>query len=332
MTDAQFRCFVVEKDGAGNIAGHVTSRNRDDLPPGDVTIRVAWSSLNYKDALAASGHGGIVRKFPHVPGIDAAGEVVESSAPEYPAGTQVLVTGHELGSGRWGGWSELIRVPAEWVVPLPTGLSLRESMIFGTAGFTAAQCVAALQLNGVKPDSGEVVVTGATGGVGCLSVMLLGKLGYQVVAVTGKPELSERLRAWGAKRILRREDVISDSPKPLLTASWAGAVDTVGGATLATLLRATQLDGCVAACGLVGGVELALTVYPFILRGVTLAGIDSGSCPRGPRLEIWRRLAGEWKPEGLESLVTVTGLDSVSEHVQSMLRGQVSGRVLVQPV
>lgn len=331
MENATFRCFFVDKDGSGMVRGQVTSRRLAELPEGAVTIRGLWSSLNYKDALAATGHGGVVRKFPHVPGIDAAGEVTASSVPEFPPGAEVLVTGYELGSGRWGGWAEYVRVPAEWVVPLPQGLTLRESMIFGTAGFTAAQCVAALQLNGVKPDSGEVVVTGATGGVGCLSVMILGKLGYRVVAVTGKPEMHDRLRAWGAARIIAREEVVSDSPKPLLNASWAGAVDTVGGRTLATILRATQLDGCVAACGLVGGTDLPLTVYPFILRGVTLAGIDSASCPREPRLAIWKRLAGEWKPENLESVVTVSTLAGLSEHVPKMLQGQVSGRVLVEP-
>src|SRR5262245_8186408 len=251
MAAPDLACFLVEKDAAGNIHRGVARRAVADLPQGQVLIRVAYSSLNYKDALAAQAHPGVVRKLPHVPGIDAAGTVAESSDSRFRSGEPVVVTGYELGAGQWGGWSEYVRVPADWVGPLPRGLSLQESMILGTAGFTAAQCVQAIQLNGVTPVDGEIVVTGATGGVGCLAVKLLAKLGYSVVAVTGKPQLEPRLKAWGAKRITGREDVLNTTDRPLLAARWAGAVDTVGGQTLATLLRETKPYGVVSACGLV---------------------------------------------------------------------------------
>jgi len=330
MNDRSFRCFLVEKDASGQVRRSVAERRLSDLPPGDVVVRVVWSSLNYKDALAAGAHPGVVRKLPHVPGIDAAGEVAFSTDPRYPVGAAVVVTGNELGAGQWGGWSEYIRVPADWVVALPPGLSLRETMILGTAGFTAAQCVLALVTNGVTPDSGPIVVTGATGGVGCLAVKLLAKLGYEVAAVTGKTDQHPRLRAWGAASILGRGDVVSSSDKPLLSARWGGAVDTVGGATLATIVRETKPYGVVAACGLVGGVELPLTVHPFILRGVVLAGIGSAMLPYDRRVEIWRRLAGEWRLEGLEELATTVDLADLEGQIHRILRGEVAGRTVVR--
>jgi putative YhdH/YhfP family quinone oxidoreductase len=256
-----------------------------DLSGDGVLIRARWSSVNYKDALAATGHAGVVRRFPHIPGVDVAGEVVEVGntigEPGFALapGSPVLVTGYELGAGAWGGWCQYVRVPRGWVVPCPATLSLRDAMILGTAGFTAALSVDALVAHGVTPGDGEVVVTGATGGVGCLAVGLLAKLGFQTVAVTGKPDCHARLRQWGARDVIGREAVVDASGKPLLPARWAGAVDTVGGATLSTIVRQTLKRGCVTACGLVGGTDLALTVYPFILRGVTLAGIDSAWCP-----------------------------------------------------
>jgi putative YhdH/YhfP family quinone oxidoreductase len=245
-------------------------------------------------------------------------------------GTSVIVTGYELGAAHWGGWSELIRVPSSWVVPLPQGLTLRESMILGTAGFTAAQCTAELMAHDVTPDGGEVVVSGATGGVGCLAVCVLAKLGYRVVAATGKPAAEAWLRQLGAARIIPRQHLEQDADRPLLPAVWSGAVDTVGGATLGTLVRSTKVNGCVAACGLVGGTELPLNVYPFILRGVTLAGITSAWCPRARRLQMWRNLAGPWKPGDLESLVTSVHLRDVDPYVDSILNGQIRGRVIVE--
>ncbi len=330
MTATSFACFLVEKDENGNVHRGLSHRTTDDLPLGDVLVRVRYSSLNYKDALAASAHPGVVRKLPHVPGIDAAGVVVQSSSPKCLPGQEVVITGYELGAGQWGGWAEYVRVPADWIVPLPIGLSLKETMILGTAGFTAAQSVHAIQLNGVNPVDGEIVVTGATGGVGCLAVRLLARLGYTVVAVTGKAELAPRLTQWGAARVISRDEVLKDPKRPLLSARWAGAVDTVGGDTLATIVRETKPYGVVAACGLVGGEQLPLTVHPFILRGVTLAGIGSAGLPYDRRLEIWRKLSDLWRLDDLESLATTITLPQIEHAVQTILRGQVVGRTVVQ--
>lgn len=330
MNETQFSCFLVEKDAAGAILRGMARRRTADLPAGDVLVRVAFSSLNYKDALACQAHPGVVRKLPHVPGIDAAGTVVESSSPRFRPGDAVVITGNELGAGQWGGWAEYVRVPADWVVPLPDGLSLKDSMILGTAGFTAAQCVHAIQLNGVTPDDGEIIVTGATGGVGCLAVKLLAKLGYPVVAVTGKAQLKAELYQWGAGRVISREDAVNASDKPLLSAFWSGAVDTVGGQTLATIVRETKPYGVVAACGLVGGTDLKLTVHPFILRGVTLAGISSATLPLDRRIEIWRKLSREWRLEGLDKLATTVSLPEVELYVQRILKGDIVGRTLIQ--
>jgi putative YhdH/YhfP family quinone oxidoreductase len=329
MSVAPFACLLVERDSSGQVRRVVTQRTIADLPPGDVLVHVHYSSLNYKDALAAQAHPGVVRQLPHVPGIDAAGAVAESTDPRFLTGQEVLITGYELGGAQWGGWSRYVRVPAEWVVPLPTGLSLKEAMILGTAGFTAAQSLSAIVLGGVSPEAGEVVVTGATGGVGCLAVKLLAKLGYKVVAVTGKRHLEPRLREWGASRVIGRDEVTKDNSKPLLSARWAGGVDTVGGNTLATLIRQTMNYGVVAACGLVGGIELPLTVHPFILRGVTLAGIGSAALPYDRRLEIWRKLSDVWRLDGLESLATTIGLAQLEQYVQQILRGEIVGRTVV---
>jgi acrylyl-CoA reductase (NADPH) len=330
MNAQAFACFLVEKDAAGNVRRGIAQRAVADLPAGEVLVKVEYSSLNYKDALAAQAHPGVVRKLPHVPGIDAAGTVVESAASRFRPGDAVVITGNELGAGQWGGWAEYVRVPADWIVPLPEGLSLKESMVLGTAGFTAAQCVHAIVHNGVKPETGEILVTGATGGVGCIAVRLLAGLGYAVVAVTGKPHLETRLRQWGAARIIGREDAIDRSEKPLLSAYWAGAVDTVGGATLATIIRETKPYGVVSACGLVGGTDLDLTVHPFILRGVTLAGIGSALLPHEQRVEIWRKLSSEWKLDGLEELTTTIGLADAEPYVQRILKGAIVGRTVVK--
>lgn len=329
MLPTDFRCFYVDKDANGTVRAGLTRRPIADLPPGEVLIQVRYSSLNFKDSLAAAGHPGVARRLPHIPGVDAAGTVVESSSPRYQPGDQVFVTGYEYGSGTWGGWAEFTRVPADWIVAPPTGLSLQEAMMLGTAGFTAAQCVLSLQHHGVRPESGEVVVTGATGGVGILAVKLLAQLGYRVVAVTGKAETAELLQTHGAARTISRDDVNNSSIKPLLPAKWAGGVDTVGGNILATLLRETQHRGCVAACGMVAGTDLPLTVYPFILRGITLDGIDSAQCPHAERLEIWKKLAGPWKVRDLESLITTVSLDEVGDAVAKIARGGIIGRVLV---
>jgi putative YhdH/YhfP family quinone oxidoreductase len=325
---SDFSCYVVEKD-QDQVKSGLSRRSLSDLPEGDVLIRVHYSSLNYKDGLAATGKPGVARKFPHIPGIDAAGEVAESTSPDFQKGQKVLVTGYDLGAGRWGGWSEYARVPAEWVIPLPPGLSLVESMQLGTAGFTAALSVYALRHHEITPQSGEIVVTGATGGVGCLAVSMLGKLGYTVVAVTGKSDRHDWLKKLGAARVIGRGDVDVKGGNPLLKAGWAGAVDTVGGNVLATLLRSTHIGGCVTACGLVAGPELVTTVFPFILRGVTLSGIDTGWCRRERRLELWRLMAGEWKPPRLAEVSKQVELKDVDEPVQRILAGQIAGRTVV---
>lgn len=325
-----FRCFYVEKDAAGNIVRGVRELPVETLPPGEVLVRVEYSSLNYKDALAASGHPGVVRKLPHIPGIDAAGVIEQSSAANLPVGQRVVITGYDLGAGHWGGWSEYVRVPAEWIVPLPHGFTLAEAMTLGTAGFTAAQCVLALQTNGIGPEAGEVVVTGATGGVGSLAVKLLSQLGYHVVAVTGKSQLAAQVMTWGAREVIGRDEVTNETTKPLLSARWAAAVDTVGGNTLTTILRQTKDYGVVAACGLVGGTELPLTVHPFLLRGVILAGIASAALPYQRRLGIWERLSGPWRILGLKELVTEVSLEDLEGKIQAILKGEIVGRTVVK--
>lgn len=327
---SQFTCYLVEKGADGRVTAGLSKRDQAELPEGEVLIRVELSSLNYKDGLAATGQPGVARKFPHVPGIDAAGEVVESRVPDFQPGQKVLVTGYDLGAGRWGGWSEFARVPAEWVIPLPAGLSLLDAMRLGTAGFTAALSVDALIRHEVTPKSGEIVVTGATGGVGCLAVCILARLGYSVVAVTGKADREKWLEDLGAKRVIPRSEVDIQGGNPLLKAVWAGTVDTVGGNTLATLLRSTQIGGCVTACGLVGGSDLSTTVFPFILRGVTLCGIDSGWCRRERRLDLWRHLATDWKPAALEGLSQTVELAAIDASVKRILAGEIVGRTVVR--
>ena len=328
-----FPALVVRKAKDESIACEVETLSVDDLPPGNVVIEVEYSALNFKDALATQAHPGVVRKLPHVPGVDCAGTVSTSSDDRYQPGHNVLVTGYDLGAPAWGGFSQFVRVPADWVVKLPADFSPRDAMLYGTAGFTAAQCLSAIVHHSVTPDSGEVVVTGSTGGVGTVAIALLAHLGYPVVAVTGKPDQAEPLQQLGAQEIIPREAVNDTSSKPLLSERWAAAVDTVGGNTLATILRSTKHRGCVTACGLVGGHDLPMTVYPFILRGVTLAGIDSAKCPRGPREKIWEHLFGDWNVlDRLQPLAREVTLTELPAETEKMLAGDNSGRILVRPV
>jgi putative YhdH/YhfP family quinone oxidoreductase len=332
MLPAQFRCFYVTKDDQGRAQGRVEQRPSSELPQGDVLIRVQASSLNYKDGLSATGNPGVTRNYPHVPGIDAAGAVVASGHPQFKEGDSVLVTGFDLGANTWGGYAELVRVPAAWVVPLPSGLSLEESMIYGTAGFTVALALERFEQLGVTPERGEVLVTGATGGVGSLAVAMLSKVGYEVVASTGKADAAEYLEALGARRVIARREVDDRSERPLLRGAWAAAIDTVGSNTLATVLRSLQRGGCVASTGLVGGAEFSITVMPFILRGVTLTGIDSAEYPAPRRPNVWQRMAGPWKPAMLREIVAArTGLDGLPQHIAKIMSGGVRGRVLVEP-
>ncbi len=265
-----------------------------------------------------------------MPGIDAAGTVVQSSNTDFQSGQPVIVTGYDLGAGQWGGWAELIRVPAEWVIPMPAGLTLETAMHYGTAGFTAAMSVQALVDHHIDPAAGKVLVTGATGGVGSIAVMLLGKLGYHVVAVTGKASQHDWLQNLGATEVVGREEILDDSSRPLISTRWAGAVDCVGGEMLTSILRSTDLKGCVTACGLVAGAELKMTVFPFILRGVTLTGIDSGWYPRALRLKLWDKLGGDWKLDQLADITKTIALADVKSEVEQILQGGVSGRIIVK--
>lgn len=328
MPPEAFRCYLVTQEGK-QTRGEVTQRPLTDLPDGEVLVRVAYSSLNYKDALSATGNPGVTKKFPHVPGIDAAGAVVESRSPDWKRGDEVIVTSYDLGQNTWGGFGQYIRVPAAWPVRRPHALSARESMILGTAGLTAALSLLSLVEHHVEPDAGEVVVTGASGGVGSLAVALLAKTGYRAVASTGKSSAHELLRRLGAARIIDREEVDDASQKPLLAMRWAAAVDTVGGRTLSTLIRSMIRGGCLTACGLVGGVDLPLTVYPFILRAVELIGIDSAECPSNRRAQVWQKLAGDWKLANLDALATEVTLEELPSQIDKILHGQIMGRVVV---
>lgn len=326
------RAYVVSQDGE-DVKGEVTTLATDQLPAGDVTVEVEYSSLNYKDGLACIPKGGIVRTYPHIPGIDAVGQVVESQNASFAVGDRVLITGYDLGVSHWGGYAEYVRVPAAWVVKTPDSLSNFEAMALGTAGFTAAMCLFVMERNGVTPDQGPVLVTGATGGVGSVAVNILAQKGYTVAASTGKADQHDYLRDLGASEILSREDVsITDErPRPLLKATWAGAVDTVGGSALSYLLRTTNLAGNIALCGLVGGHNFNGTVIPFLLRGINLLGIDSVICPMPYRQEIWQRLATDLKPSNLEQMSQVISLDGVTDAVGEILQGKVKGRLLVAP-
>jgi acrylyl-CoA reductase (NADPH) len=325
----EFRAYRVEL-GEQGASARVALQSEDDLPPGDVTVGVEWSSLNYKDALSARGRPGVTRNYPHTPGIDAAGRVLRSADPRFEAGQPVLVTSYDLGIETPGGFGGMIRVPGDWVVPLPPGLSLRESMILGTAGLTAGLALDALEHHGLAPGAGPVVVTGASGGVGCLAVALLAGRGHEVVASTGTAEAREWLGELGAARIIDRQELGEATERPLLKAAFAGAIDTVGGNTLANLLKSLRPGGAVAACGLVQSPRLDLTVFPFILRGVALLGIDSAACPMERRVEVWRRLAGEWKPPSLGRFAREVGLDELDGAVDEILAGRTVGRVLVR--
>ena len=329
MSDAVFRALVVSKTDEKTYTREVTERRISDLPEGEVLVRVRYSSLNFKDGLSCIGNPGVTRNYPHTPGVDASGEVTESSDSRFKEGDSVIVTGYDLGMNTSGGFGEYIRVPADWVVPLPEGMTFKEASIYGVAGFTAALSVDALQKYGVNPEQGEIVVTGSTGGVGSVSVALLSLLGYTVVASTGKKEESEFLLRLGASEIISREEVNDESKKPLLRERWAGAVDTVGGTTLAALLKAAKRGGAVAATGLVASSELSTTVFPFILRGVSLLGIDSGFTPTKLRREIWNKLAGIWKIPQLEQLTIDCTLEELDPEIDKILAGGQRGRVVV---
>ncbi|APG26557.1 quinone oxidoreductase [Syntrophotalea acetylenivorans] len=328
MDDRKFQALVVEEAAGGVFIRTVKERYVSDLPVGEVLIRVEYSSLNYKDALSASGNRGVTKNYPHTPGIDAAGVVVESAVEEVRPGDSVIVTSYDLGMNTPGGFGRYIRVPASWVVPLPSGLTLKESMVLGTAGFTAGLSVSKVD-EVISPDEGPVLVTGATGGVGSVAVAILAKLGYEVIAVSGKADAEAYLKGLGAKEVVDRERLTDQKARPLLKDCWAGVVDTVGGDMLTAAIKSTHPHGIVTCCGNVASAELSLTVYPFILRGITLAGIDSQGCPMDLRRRVWTKLAHAWKLEKLESLAQVSALEDLSGHIEAMLQGRIKGRILV---
>jgi acrylyl-CoA reductase (NADPH) len=325
---SQFHALLVEKTANG-FTRTVVERSIADLPAGEVLIDVRYSSLNYKDGLSATGNPGVTRNFPHTPGIDAAGIVTESTSAKFAPGDEVIVIGYDLGMNTPGGFGQRIRVPGSWVVRKPSGLTLHESMALGTAGFTAALAVHKLEHAGMNPAGGPVLVTGATGGVGSVAVMLLCKLGYQVAAVTGKADQHEFLRSLGATQILSREEARADAQRPLHKETWGGVVDCVGGEMLVNALKSLRYGCGLAACGLVESPAISATVLPFILRGVNLLGVDSVQLPLQPRTEIWNKLAGPWKLEGLSRLEERLTLSTLSEAIDRILDGRMVGRGVV---
>lgn len=322
-----FKGILIEKDEAGYRAA-VREIDEASLPDGNVTVRVSHSTLNYKDGLAITGKGPVVRKFPMVPGIDLAGVVEESSHPDYRPGDAVVLNGWGVGEGHWGGLAQKARLNGDWLIPLPARFSPRQAMAIGTAGYTAMLCVLALERHGVKPADGEIVVTGAAGGVGSVAIAVLAKLGYSVVAVTGRPQDADYLKSLGASEVLDRA-LFAAPGKPLGKERWAGAVDVVGSHVLANVCATTKYRGVVAACGLAAGMDFPATVAPFILRGVTLAGVDSVMCPRAERLLAWQRLADDLEVEKLERISREVGLDEAIPLAASLLDGAVRGRIIV---
>ncbi|MED5444825.1 MAG: YhdH/YhfP family quinone oxidoreductase [Pseudomonadota bacterium] len=324
-----YRAMVVHREGDA-LVRRLETLNSETLPAGEVLIEVHYSSLNYKDGLSATGNPGVTRAFPHTPGIDASGVVLESAVPEFSAGDDVIVIGFDLGMGTAGGFGERIRVPADWVVQRPEGLSLRASMALGTAGFTAAECVDKLErMGGLSPAQGPVLVTGATGGVGSVAVMLLSQLGYEVVAVTGKADKADWLKSLGASEVLSREALAEGAGKPLLAERYAAAVDTVGGELLFNAVKSLRYGGSLAACGLVASPTIPATVLPFILRHVNLLGIDSVQWPLAEKKRLWGRLAKEWQLPSLETLVEPLSLETLSDALDRILAGEMVGRGLL---
>ena len=324
-----FKALLVEEQDDHTFSKKVVERHITDLPENDLLIDVHYSSLNYKDAMSARGNKRISQNFPHTPGIDAAGVVVGDKSGTFSPGEEVLVFGYDLGMNTAGGFGQFIRVPAAWVIKCPAGLSTRDSMIFGTAGFTAALCIEKLQVNGVMPESGPILVTGATGGVGIIAVALLSKLGYEVIASTGKKSAEELLKRLGADTIIDRNEINEPSRRPLLKEQWAGAIDVVGGDTLFSVLKSIKYGGSVACCGLVQSPMFEASVFPFILRGVNLLGIDSVELPLEVKRATWEKLADDWGLDTLDSFATEISLDDVPGCLSLVLAGKATGRYLV---
>lgn len=326
-----FRALVTDKDAEGRISSKVEILDESRLPDGDVTVDIEWAGLNYKDGLCLTGGGALVRNYPHVAGIDFAGVVRESSDSRYTSGDRVLLTGWRVGEVHWGGYAERARVKADWLVPLPADFSARDAMMVGTAGLTAMLCVMRLQAAGVTPESGDILVTGAAGGVGSIAVSLLSRAGYSVTALSGRPEHGDALRALGAANIVERDAFLAEPDKPLEGARWAAAVDSVGGKVLSKLLKQIKYGGAVTAVGNAGGIGLDTNVLPFILRNVSLLGVDSVMQPYAQRVAAWSRIAEEFDRAAYSALIEEVGLEQLPEAASRILAGQVRGRILVDP-
>jgi acrylyl-CoA reductase (NADPH) len=328
MAGDRFNALVLEQEDK-KVSHDVRKIGVDDLPEGDVTVAVEYSTLNYKDGMVVNGIGNLVRNYPHVPGIDFAGTVEESSSDRYKPGDKVVLTGWRVGEVHWGGYAQKARVKADWLVKLPDGLSTKEAMAVGTAGFTAMLCVLALENHGLTPDAGTVLVTGAAGGVGSVAVSILAKLGYTVAASTGRPEEHDYLKSLGAAEIVERATLSEYSGRPLDKELWAGCVDTVGATTLASVLSQLKYGRSVAACGLAGGPKLETTVIPFLLRGVNLLGIDSVMQPYENRVKTWQRIATDLPHDKLAAMTEVAGLGAVGEAAGRILQGKIRGRLVI---
>ena len=321
---------LVSSESNKKYESKVQSRTIQDLPEGDVLIKVYFSSLNYKDALSAIGNKGVSRNYPHTPGIDAAGIIETSESKNFKVGEEVIVTGYDLGMNTSGGFSEYIRVPSEWVVKKPEGISLSESMALGTAGLTAGLCVRKLINHNLTPDSGKLFVTGATGGVGIVAMMLLSKLGFEVVAITGKLESQDMLKKYGASEVITREDLDQPLISPLQKSIYAGGIDAVGGNVLSNLICATSQRAAIACCGMVNGADLNTSVFPFILRGISLYGVDSAETELGIKEEVWNNFSSEWKLEDLENQIKEITLSDLPAEIDTILKGQQIGRIRVK--
>jgi acrylyl-CoA reductase (NADPH) len=323
-----FRALVLHEEG-GKVVPRIEAVDEERLPPGEVTVAVECSTLNYKDGMVLQGIGRLVRNYPHVPGVDFAGTVERSDSPEFKPGDPVILTGWRVGETRWGGYAEKARVPASFLVRRPEGISARQAMAIGTAGFTAMLAVIALERHGLKPDAGDVLVTGAAGGVGSVAVALLSRLGHRVAASTGRPEQREYLTELGAANLIDRTTLAAKPSRPLDAERWAGAIDAVGGTTLATILTQLKYRASVAACGLAGGSDLPATVIPFLLRGVNLLGIDSVMCPRDERIEAWQRLVRDLPLDSLDRMTETVALSALPGLAPKILGGATRGRIVV---
>jgi putative YhdH/YhfP family quinone oxidoreductase len=330
MSIKTFQALRIIEDESGKFVRNIIERKIDDLPACEVLIKVHFAGLNFKDALSSIGNKGVTKNYPHTPGIDGAGTVVECNNAKFKEGDHVLVTSYDLGMNTDGAFGEYIRVPSEWIVPLPKGLNLKESMIIGTAGLTAGIGLHKMEMMGQEPEKGAIAVSGASGGVGSMAVGILAKAGYQVIASTGKEDATELLKGLGASEVVDREFINDESSRPLIKSRWAGAIDTVGGNTLATLLKGCRSGGSVGSCGLVGSPVLSTTVFPFIINGINLLGLDSANFPMPERLRVWDNLATTWRVSDMESVATLCKLDELSPYIDKMLKGETMGRIVVE--